>query len=44
MIHRVCPNCDSSWYSSVTDPWHCQKCGVLLTEEDNKPLDLQDRS
>ena len=44
MIHRQCPNCDSSWYSAVTSPWHCQECGVLLTEEDERPLEVKENT
>ena len=44
MIHRKCPNCNSSWYSAVTSLWLCQKCGVLLTEEDERPLELKENT
>ena len=40
MIKRVCPVCNSEWYSanSVSD-WVCAACGETLTKEQNQQPD-----
>lgn len=38
MIMRYCPRCGTSWYSSDTHPWRCEKCGKLLDDKHNKKL------
>ena len=40
MTHRHCPRCKSDWYSASSKHWRCETCGMMLTEQDERPLEL----
>lgn len=44
MIHRVCPECNRSWYSAATISWPCPECGTVLRPEHEKPLNTKENT
>lgn len=38
MIKRICPKCNSEWYSddSSNDIWICENCGSEIKKSDEK--------
>ena len=39
MICRQCPNCGEVRYSASTQDWECDECGVIITAENDRPLE-----